>query len=818
MATKVAELWVEIGARLDKFNAGMEQVEKRMLKVGQKMTAIGKSMTRNVTLPLLAIGTAAVKMGADFDKAMTESLAIMGDVSDSMRIKMAEAAKEMSTKTTFAANKLAEAYFFLASAGMDAAQSIKALPVVAKFAQAGAFDLATATDLLTDAQTALGLSSKNAIENQKNLIKVADVLVKANTLANASVLQFSESLTNRAAASLVNVNKSMEEGVAVLAAFADKGVKGQVAGMRLAMMLDALDITARKNKKAWEDIGLTLFDAQGEMKSIGDIIGDLEGALKGLTTEQRGATLAQLGFNIRTKASILTLLGSSEKIKQWTKDLKDAGGTMEIVAKKQLQAFTNQMKILRNNLVNVGIQIGDILIPVIKDLIDDHIRPAIERFSKLSEGTKKMILIVAGLVAGLGPLLLIFGKVLTILPMLRTALATTTGHIGLMIAAAVALGAVLNTLIDNYSKKQDAELAAMIKNATPLVQAHALRKKLIEDEILTIEQWSKIFNKHGRSYKRVMRVISTLPEYAHIKAKWEEMQEAQKKTGASAKDLADKFKTDLANALGIVTDKAKTWIDYLRSMGLKTIKDKQERIAELTGYLKDLHQAYKDGKIDLEAYINAQRTAKNEMKALATTMVETSLPAARDMTGILEQVPIALEGIAFVYEKVIKKMSDAQVRWTKRALGEFMVMEAGIRGFVGAILGTFESWAIGQIIPKIMAALPFPVNLLAVGGAIATIKAVFAKLQSFEEGGFVPQETIARLHPGERVLSAAEVRRGAGEGGGVTIHVSPMINITAIDALGVRDFMRNMGIKEIVEAIKAGVMKPEFREALGVKS
>ncbi|GAH78882.1 unnamed protein product, partial [marine sediment metagenome] len=162
------------------------------------------------------------------------------------------------------------------------------------------------------------------------------------------------------------------------------------------------------------------------------------------------------------------------------------------------------------------------------------------------------------------------------------ALATTTGHIGLMIAAAVALGTVLNTLIDNYSKKQDAELAAMVKNAAPMVQAHALRKKLIEDEIVTVERWKEIFDKHGRSYKRVMKAISTLPEYAHIKAKWEEMQEAQKKTGSSAKDLADKFKTDVANALGLVTEKARTWIDYLHDMGLKTVKEKQERVIELT--------------------------------------------------------------------------------------------------------------------------------------------------------------------------------------------------------------------------------------------
>ena len=132
-----------------------------------------------------------------------------------------------------------------------------------------------------------------------------------------------------------------------------------------------------------------------------------------------------------------------------------------------------------------------------------------------------------------------------------------------------------------------------------------------------------------------------------------------------------------------------------------------------------------------------------------------------------------------------------------------------------------QAEAIAGVIASVMLSLGFPLNLIAVGAAIAAVSALFSGLtpKKFEAGGFVPTETFAHLHPGERVLSAAEVRRGVGGGGGgVTINVSPVLNIAAIDALGVRDFMRNLGIPAIVEAIKAGVMKPELREALGVKT
>jgi len=356
---KIGELFVEIGAKLDKFNKGMSDVQKSMQNIGRKLSAVGKQLTMKVTLPIVALGAVSVKAFADFDKSMTESTAIMGKLSDSVKKDMADLAKTISTKTTFSAKELAAAYFYLASAGMDAQQSMKALGEVARFAQAGAFDLSTATDLLTDAQTALGLSSKDAAKNQRNLVKVSDVLVKANTLANASVQQFAEALTSKAAASLVNVNKEMEEGVAVLAAYADKGIKGTLAGERLTMMLNGLFAATQQNKKAWDDVGISLFDANGAMRGMGDIIGDLEVLLGNMTTEQKQATLAQLGFNVRTKDSILALMGSSEKIKQWTRDLKKAGGITKEVSDKQLESFSNKMKILKNRLNLVAVELGE---------------------------------------------------------------------------------------------------------------------------------------------------------------------------------------------------------------------------------------------------------------------------------------------------------------------------------------------------------------------------------------------------------------------------------------------------------------------------
>lgn len=547
---------------IKKVRADQKSLGGMVLRNSQQFKRMGRSMTIAGTA---IVGTVGLMVNAygQFDKAMIESLAIMGEVSDTMKKDMADTALDMSTKSTFAAKELAESYFFLASAGMDAAQSIKALPVVTKFAQAGAFDLATATDLLTDAQTAMGLSSKDAVENQKNLIEVSDVLVKANTLANASVLQFSESLTNKAAAALVNVNKEMYEGVAVLAAYADKGVKGRIAGSRLAMMLNALDVASRKNKEAWDENGLALFDAQGEMRSMGDIIGDLEGLLGDMTTKQRSATLASLGFTVRTKASILTLMGSSEKIKQWTKDLKDAGGTTEEVAKKQLESLLNQFTVLKNNITKAAISIGKTLGPALKDIGKD-IKNVVEKVSawikehpKITEFIAKSAVAVGALLMVLGPLMMMLPGLIAAGPLIGAAFTAMLGPIGLVIISLTALAGWTNHVINLSKKRMDAEMDAMVNTASGHAEMWALRKKLIANEIVTVEEWGEIYKKHGKSHKRVMVAMAKSPEYAYIREALDKIIEKKGEVEEADKDLTETIREnseEVVKLMGTMVD------------------------------------------------------------------------------------------------------------------------------------------------------------------------------------------------------------------------------------------------------------------------
>ena len=334
-----------------KARAGLKALGAQSNTTARTMSRFGGTF-RGISnsIPALVAGFGAVRgamnlggKAAEFQRNLTNSTAIMSGVTNQVRDDMTTTAQQVAAETKFSAAQAAEAYFFLASAGMDAEQSMAALPQVAKFAQAGNFDLALATDLATDAQSALGLTSKDTAKNLAGLRMVTDVFVKGNTLANSSVQQLSEAMTNKAGGSLRQVGKDIEEGTAVLLAFADQGVKGAEAGTALNIVFRDLQTKALTNASAFEQMGVNVFDAAGEMNNTADIVRDLEHRLDGMSDAQSKATLMQLGFTDKSISFIQTLLGTSDAIREYETELRGAGNTTEQVADRQLTAFDKGM-------------------------------------------------------------------------------------------------------------------------------------------------------------------------------------------------------------------------------------------------------------------------------------------------------------------------------------------------------------------------------------------------------------------------------------------------------------------------------------------
>ena len=460
------QLKVVVGAKTSDFEKAMKKVEKSMMKVSKTLTSVGEGMTKTITAPILAVTGTAIKAFADFEKAMTSSTAIMGDMSEEMRTEMEKTARDVAKTTRFSAVEAAESYFYLASAGLDAAQSIKALPTVAAFAQAGNFDLALATSLLADAQSALGLKTNDTIQNMKNMIRVSDVLVKANILANANVQEFSEALTNKAAAALRLVNKDMEEGVAVLAVFADQGLKGAAAGEALNITLRDLQRAALKNDKIFKQFNVDVYDSHGNMNNLADIIGDLEKAFEGMSDKQLRSSLMMLGFQEESVSKIAALLGMSDAIRGYEADLRSAGGVTQEVADKQLSNLWDQLGLVKSRITDAAIELGDKLAPTIQDtilpLVDrlvDALDRAVNWFSNLTPETRQSYIQFALLAAAIGPVLMVMGgiigsivQMMPLFKLLGKAFLLITAPAGLAVLKVAAITAAVLWLMVNLDK------------------------------------------------------------------------------------------------------------------------------------------------------------------------------------------------------------------------------------------------------------------------------------------------------------------------------------------------------------------------------
>lgn len=364
------------------------------------ISVFGGFLAINTTIRGLSAAFAFVKDSfMDFNKEMTESMAIMGDLSDTMKEDLAEGVKEVSKQTTYSAAEAAEGLYFIASAGFDAAAAIEVLPVAARFAQAGMLDLAKATEYLLDITRAFDLVEMkdgfiDVDPTIENMERVSDVITQGAIDSNASIDQIAAALTNKAAGSARAFGISLEETTAAIETFASVGVKGQIAGTQFAMVTRDLQKVAINSGAALKDLGVQVFDADGEFQNLGQIMIQLEQATAGMSDETKRATYSMLGFQDRSLGALLALSGMGDEMVRFEMALYDAGGATKEVAGKQLESFTNQITLLKNALGVIAIDAVEKFIKGFK-LAWQELEPFRKGIEDIIEG------ILPGLKAGL---------------------------------------------------------------------------------------------------------------------------------------------------------------------------------------------------------------------------------------------------------------------------------------------------------------------------------------------------------------------------------------------------------------------------------
>ena len=392
-----------------------------------KVSGVGQKLLP-VTGVVTGLGTAAVKTAADFDSAMSRVAAVSGATGsdfDSLRDK----AREMGAKTKFSATEAADAMNYMAMAGWKTEDMLSGIEGVMYLAAASGEDLATTSDIVTDALTAADSGH------------FADVLAAASSNANTNVSMMGETFKYCAPVAGA-LGFSVEDTAEAIGLMGNAGIKASQAGTSLRSIMTNLTGDVKLSGAAIGDVTIATTNADGSMRSLSAILADCRVAFGGMTEAEK-ANNAEALVGKNAMSGFLALMNAApediEKVSGAVNNCKDAAKNMADTMQDNLEG---QLTILKSQLQELAISFGDLLMPAVRSIVSG-LQGMVDVLNAMPDGVKRVIMIVALLAAALGPVLIVIGKTLSAIGTIMTWAPKLAGAISAVKGAFAALSATM---------------------------------------------------------------------------------------------------------------------------------------------------------------------------------------------------------------------------------------------------------------------------------------------------------------------------------------------------------------------------------------
>ena len=330
-------------------DSGFEKgISSLTVAAGTAIGNIASSMVSAISSAVAEIPAKMVEVGSSFEASMSQVAATMGITSAAAEFDvLSDAAKEMGEATKFSASQAGEALNYLALAGYDAEKAVNALPTVLNVAAAGGMELAAASDMVTDAMSALGLETSQMAD-------FSDKLAVTAQKSNTSVAQLGEAILT-VGGTAKNLAGGVTEMNTVLGILADNGIKGAEGGTALRNVILSLTAPTSKAAGVIDDLGLAVFDNEGKMRSLQDIVYDLNDALSTMTDADKSQVLSDI-FNKVDLKSVNALLGTSmERFDELSGYIDNCTGAAADMAVTMDDNLKGDLTIMQSALEGLGI-------------------------------------------------------------------------------------------------------------------------------------------------------------------------------------------------------------------------------------------------------------------------------------------------------------------------------------------------------------------------------------------------------------------------------------------------------------------------------
>lgn len=643
----------------NRFNAGMESANaqfkalrdenittaEKIQGVGGALTTIGSTLTRNVTLPLVGAGAAAIKVAADFDSGMSKVAAISGATGDELQ-KLRDKAREMGAKTKFSASEAADAMSYMAMAGWKTGEMLDGVEGIMNLAAASGEDLATTSDIVTDALTAFGLKASDSAH-------FSDILAAASSNANTNVSLMGETFKYVApVAGALGI--SAEDTAEAVGLMANAGIKGSQAGTSLRSILTRLATDAGASSKSLgalgvltEELGVEFYDANGKVRDFGDILKDARKQWKSLSEEDASRFAKKIAGEEGISAWLSMMNAAPEDIAKLSGAISNCDGAAGKMAATMQNNLKGQLTVLKSQAEELAIGFGTELMPVAQDLVGVA-SSAVQAFSGLDDGTKKFI-VYAGLAAaamgplttGIGSVVTAGGKLVSTVGTMATAFSTAGGGIAgvgsaltavigpaglalLAIGGVAAVGIALykdlhrgSEALDEFNKKMEEakdsaeEIDEITESLKNLEEARLSNYSTQSEEINSVENLRKklkdLVDKNGKligSKEELKNVVKQLNEKGFTVE--------LNKTGT----LITNYKTLIGEIDNYVQQKkAQAMLDSLEPEYQNALKEKAKYYANYVENLAEMNELQK--KLNDDEYLAG--LSVKEYKALCDT-------------------------------------------------------------------------------------------------------------------------------------------------------------------------------------------------------
>lgn len=398
--------------------------------IGKSLSSAGTTLTKNVTVPLLGIGAAGLKVATDFEKGMSQVKAISGATGkdfDALKNK----AIELGADTAFSAGEVASAMTEMAKAGWGSQQIIDGMSGVLAAAAASGEGLATVSTIVADSITGFGLAASDST-------KIADLLTQAANSGTIGITDLGESFKYIAPVAGA-MGLSVEDVTTAISAMSMAGIKGSQAGTALRTMLTRLVKPTDDVASTMEALGISVVNQDGSMKSLDEIVSNLRNSFDGLTDSERAKNAAILAGQ-EGMSGLLSLLNlTEEEYNAIAKSMDNAGGVAEETAAIMQDNLQSKVEQLGGALESLAIKLADYVLPYVQQFVV-WLTSLVDKFTVLDPQTQKTILKFAGLAAIAGPLVLALGKIVTTTGSMFTTFGKIPGAITKMKAGFTALG------------------------------------------------------------------------------------------------------------------------------------------------------------------------------------------------------------------------------------------------------------------------------------------------------------------------------------------------------------------------------------------